>query len=224
MTLWFEEQHKLLLAILIAVDLAFIAVHVIANERHGSMTSLYTDLGPAGIWGFSMAMVAAVALHRTFRMSDFTIYMAWAATLVVVALDDLAQIHEVGGWWLDDRLGLPEVLGLQGRDIGELIVWAALAVPLLAAIAVTRADADRRARRDTTVLFVLMTLLVVVGAGFDALHMATVEDYEGVSLLGVLEDGGELIVLSLVVSSAVAAHRWRVRAQLATASPSEAVH
>jgi hypothetical protein len=209
---WMREQSKPLLGALLIIDIAFVVLHVVTDGGRGPITSLDTDTGLGGLWGFGQAMFAAVLAYEIFRSTRFTVYAAWAATFVIVALDDLLEIHENGGLKVSEAVTLPDVAGLRGQDLGELIVWAILGIPLLIAIAVTVRHADARGRRDTVTFFVLMAALVFFAAGLDALHMAGTDDITtmwDVTPAGVFEDGGELVVLSLLASSAFAARRTR---------------
>jgi hypothetical protein len=202
---WMREQSKPLLGALLLIDLAFVALHVATDGGRGPITSLDTDRGLGGLWGFGQAMLAAVLVYEIFRSTRLTVYAAWAATFVIVGLDDLLEIHENGGLKVSEAFELPEVAGLRGQDLGELI-------PLLIAIAVTVRNADSRGRRDTVTFFVLMAALVFFAAGLDALHMAGTDDITtmwDVTPAGVIEDGGELVMLSLLASSAFAARRVR---------------
>lgn len=209
---WWDEQPKRLLAAFLVIDLAFIVLHIVTDGGRGPITSLDTDIGLGGLWGFGKALAAAWMVHRAFRSTQITVYLAWAVTFVTVALDDLAEIHENLGDGLATAADLPAVAGLRPADLGELLVWAMLGIPLLIAIGLTVRHADARGRLDSLRFFTLMAVLVVVAAGLDALHMMATDDTGdpwAVTPLGVLEDGGELVVLSLLLTSAVAALRWR---------------
>lgn len=227
MRTWWDEQPKRLLVALLAVDLAAVALHVVTDGGFGPITSLDTDAGLGGVWGFGKALAAAWIARSVFRRTEITVYLVWAATFVTVALDDLAEIHENLGDSLATAVDLPAVAGLRGADLGELIVWAMLGLPLLLAIALTVGAADDRGRQDSLRFFVMMAALVFTAAGLDAIHMMTTADTTdvwAVTPLGVLEDGGELVVVSLLVGTAVAAARWRDRIDASTAGLEDAVH
>jgi hypothetical protein len=213
---WIDEQPKRLLAGLLLVDVALVLLHVVTDGGRGPMVSLDTDTGFGGLWGFGQALIAAGLVYAIFRTTKSAVYLVWAVTFVTVSLDDLLEIHENGGLRLFEAIALPEVAGLRGQDLGEILVWAILGIPLLIAIGVTARHADHRGRRDTVAFLILMGILVFFAAGLDALHMAGSDDTAAmwdVTPLGVLEDGGELITLSLILSSAVAASRARAGVQ-----------
>lgn len=209
---WIHEQPKVLLLGLIAIDAAFIVLHVATDGGRGPLTSLDTDRGFAGIWGFGKAAVAAWLVYQVFRRTQLSVYLAWAVTFVTIGLDDLMEIHENLGLKVARAVDLPEVAGLRGQDLGELLVWAGLGVPLLLAIAWTLRSADRRGRYDSVAFFLLIGILVFFAAGLDALHMSGSDDVTtmwDVTVTGVLEDGGELMGLTLLLTTATAARRSR---------------
>lgn len=228
MRAWWTEQPKRLLLVLLGVDVALVILHVVTDGGRGPLTSLDTDTGLGGLWGFGKAIAAAWFAHRVVRRTQITVYLVWAVTFVTVALDDLAEIHENVGDRLAGAVDLPSVAGLRGADLGELLVWAMLGAPLLVLIGVTVRHADVRGRVDSVRFFALMAVLVATAAGLDAVHMASTDTTGGdpwaVTPVGVLEDGGELIVVSLLLSSAVAASRHRSVGTDADGTAHQVVH
>lgn len=221
---WIDEQPKRLLVGLVAVDLAFVVLHVLTDGGRGPITSLDSDRGLAGTWGFGKAAVAAWLVYRVFGRTQLTVYLAWAVTFVTIGLDDFMEIHENLGLKVARAVDLPEVAGLRGQDLGELLVWAALGLPLLVAVLWCLRTADARARRDSVTFLLLIGVLVFFAAGLDALHMAGSDDPTtmwDVTATGVIEDGGELLALSLLLTSAEAArrHRWAGARSAPTAGP-----
>lgn len=111
-------------------------------------------------------------------------------------LDDALQLHEWDGVLAPGGTSLSEA-GSSGSDLGELLVWAVLGTPLLGAILITHRRSDGAAQDTSRRLAALTVALVVLAAVVDAVHARTTGTLAWV--LGTVEDGGELVVLSLIV-------------------------
>ena len=83
------------------------------------------------------------------------------------------------------------------RTCSELAVLTAAAVPLLALLAVNYARGSATTRRTDRTFALLLLLLTAFAAGIDLVDAAF-----PTSSLPLLEDGGELVVLSLITSYA----------------------
>ena len=125
-------------------------------------------------------------------------YGAWGAVFAFSLLDDALRIHEGLGGRLVRVLDIRAAFGLRGQDFGELLVWGSFGVVLLGFVlfAYLRAGAEERAFSGNLAL--LFMLFVFFGLGVDMLHILLKGPAVLQILMPVLEDGGEMLVMSVV--------------------------
>ena len=184
---------------LLAIDLVFIGGHLL---RWGEAWRLDVDGGWGEQWGYLKEAVIAVALLVAFTRSRQPIYAAWAAVFAYVLGDDALMIHERGGKALANLFDFQPMFGLRFNDWGELLVSAAAGLLLLASGWLAFRRSDPTARSNSKVLLVLFAVLVFFGVVVDMAHIALASAGFHVRML-VLEDGGELIALSLTAAYAL---------------------
>lgn len=132
------------------------------------------------------------------RRSSFTAF-TWAVLLALVLLDDSLELHEHAGDFLAPRLGLPSFGALRANQAGELIFYGVLGAGCLAALAVAwwRGGADeRRLSRSLFPWFAALGFCAVILDAVDSLLRRTSWGVE----FALLEDGGEMIVLSFLTA------------------------
>lgn len=204
------------LAVLLAVDAVLVILHV-AHELQdmgvigggawlqSELLLLSEDRGYGEVWGYAKALAATAGLLALCWRSRAPVFAALAFTLAVIVLDDSLMIHEVFGHRLSKALAFEPAFGLQPQDFGELTVWAMLGIVVVAVLAVGFRFSDRRARATSTVFFGLLAALVFFAVGTDMLNIALHDAFPGAyRLWPLVEEGGELVTLSLICAAAVA--------------------
>ena len=184
-----------LLILLWATTATFIAVHL-SNFFAGMPSSPLFDLGRERGYGevfFQMLTGwAIVLLLITAVRRRAGIFLIWAATAAYLLIDDYFVIHEhIGGWFaLNARLS---------AHLGELLWLAGIGAIVILAIAVAYRFARPDIRPITITIATLFAALAFFGVAVDAIHAP----FRGVpvvdSLFTALEDGGEMIAMSLMV-------------------------
>jgi hypothetical protein len=209
-------------------DLALIALHVTlvvatrldllvpAPWHVGAM--LTTDRGLPEVYLHAKWLAAALLLGSAALRQRIPLYAGFAVLFLIVLADDSLSLHENGGTWLAEALSLPAVLGLRAKDPGEIMVWAALGVPALAAIVLgwrRTAPADRGLALP---LALTLAALVFVAAGLDMLHImvGSAMDHGRARTLVMLafdvaEDGGEMLLGTVAVALGLVARLSRRR-------------
>lgn len=166
-----------LLALLLPVPF-LLAAHQLHQRGTALLVSHRWDVDVDRAWievlGYVYVVAAAcvLAVHARDRR-DAPVYAAWVLALLVLVCDDALAVHEHGGAWLDRRLPLPDPPGLRSQDVGELLVWAALGVPVLLALWRGHRASPPEARRDSRRLAAPLGLLVVFAVGLDMVHIAS---------------------------------------------------
>lgn len=191
-----------LLLLLLGADTVLILLHVlhvysgyfadpsysIGIERGFGETFQYIKLG----WIVLMLVILAI------RMNGF-LYACWAAFFGLLLADDLFIVRERIGMGIGLELDLGPLLGLRPQDIGELIVIGVFAALLVVPVILAQllAGADARAFGKSMVL--LVAAFVAFGGVFDMIHASVLSHPSWASVLGTVEEGGEMIVMSLIV-------------------------
>ena len=209
-----------LLVLLIAGDLAFIFLHLLDVETgwmRGAKISLEADGGMPETYQYVKEFWMAVCMAITFWRTRVRLYAAWSAVFGFLLLDDAGQVHERVGAWLARTFELPAMFGLRPTDTGELMVAGCVGLTMVSIVALTswrRGEQSERISRD---VLSLICVLGVLGVFVDMLHVVA---YLNGSLLAqvllVVEDGGEMVVMSALTAYAfhVTSHRGRTRFDL----------
>jgi hypothetical protein len=195
---------RTLLLLLLAADLAFIALHVIYVETtllRGRPFSLEADNGLPESFQYVKQFWIALCMLTLFRRTREVVYIGWSIVFAFLLLDDAFQFHENFGHWLGSQYSLPVAFGLRPDDIGELLFASLIGgvTVLLIGFGFWRGDTDARiVSRDTALLVIVLAAL---GVGVDLLHVIT---YFNAPLLGrlllIVEDGGEMLVVSAIAA------------------------
>lgn len=203
-----------LLALLLATDLLLIGLHVLWGYDHW-IWDMEDETGLSEWFQYLKWAVSAVLLLILFMRRRAMIYAAWALLFAYFAIDDSIRLHERAGSWLVQVLDLwrfEEIylehfsyFYLRAQEFGELIVAAGLGAIIVVALFVAWPGPD--AIRDRTVakrLIAWLVLFALFAVGFDMLHTMVWEIYPpAIELVGVIEDGGEMICASILVCGLV---------------------
>lgn len=188
------------MALLLATDFAFIllfgllGVGVISD--HGFALTYdrsYAEVFQyVKIYWLVLLLVGIGWFHRSLPC------IALACLFSFMLMDDYATLHEDWGESLATHLNLQSRWMLQGYDFGELIVLGAYAVVSCLILFLAYLLANTRQRRLVRDLFGLLVALAVFVIGVDILHALALPELISNSI-GAAEDGGEMLVVSLMV-------------------------
>ncbi|WP_156809072.1 hypothetical protein [Arthrobacter sp. TB 23] len=169
--------------------------------------------------GFFLLSLVALHRRRSGQLRPSLVYAAWTAILAAITLDDFLMIHERVGGFLADALGLPAVAGLRPVDLGELLVWGGVAVPLGIALLLAHRVGAPGARAGSRLFMILAGILVLFGVGIDMVHVMTTTVFDAPvrQFLTFLETGGELVSMSLMLVCSI--HLRRIYPTSVTGQP-----
>ncbi|MEY8099707.1 hypothetical protein AB9F29_20245 [Falsihalocynthiibacter sp. S25ZX9] len=147
-----------------------------------------------------------------WRRDRQPIYAVLAAVFLALFLDDLLEIHEFVGITFATQFDLPEVIGLRGQDLGELMYWAMLGTAVLSGTIFGLYASTPVARLFGYAFLVLFLFLAFFGIFVDLLHVVAQEIPGDLGKVvgfgfGLFEDGGEMIAASAL--TAFAYSLWR---------------
>jgi hypothetical protein len=203
-----------LLVLLLAIDLALVASHlffVSPHEAFKHVWSVEADGGYAEKFQHLKWLAAVIFLLVLTLTRREAIYLAWAAIFLYFLVDDATSLHETLGGRLAVDLSLERVqqiylvwfpaLYLRPRDFGELAL--ALAVAAAIAVSLFLCWPRREAARDRIVatrLLAWLALFAFFAVVVDMVHiMAMPVSGPAIYILGLVEDGGEMICASLLL-------------------------
>jgi hypothetical protein len=197
-------------SVLLGVDALLIALHVVHRLAPGTFFAgpafdLTGDYGLAELFSYVKLLATVFLLVRVARRDHRTALLAWAAVFGYLLLDDLVRFHERTGEGvvslLHDDPDRYLVGGMRTQDLGEIAILAAVGIPLLTILAVNYvrgSAASRRTDRRFALLLVVMTGFAVVVDLIADVFTASVLRF----VLTLIEDGGELVMITLITSYA----------------------
>lgn len=187
---------RALLALLLSTDGLFIALHLVylySRFLQDFHFSVEMDWGHGDVFQMVKEYWAFALLVALFLRTRRPVHGAWSLVLGYVLLDDAVQIHERGGGKIVEWFGYAPAFQLRAQDFGELTVTVAAGLGLAVAMGGAWLLSDREDRRVARRLTALLGLLFFFGVIVDMLHVV-----RAWPLLGLLEDGGEMLAMSLI--------------------------
>lgn len=196
----------LLLAALVCADVALIVLHL-AKPYFAFLRphhfSLEADRGLAEYFQYLKQAAVIVAMLVCWLRTKSPTFFVWSLFFALMLYDDSHSLHERVGAELAAAWALPGLFGLRPQDLGELVFALAVGVGTLGVLAVVSAR-DRGASLVPSInVVLLLAALAVCGVLVDAVHVVAYFSGSRLSwLLAVVEDGGELLVMSLIAAYA----------------------
>lgn len=191
-----------LLLLLWGTDLAYIGIHLI-HKFSGSfskLSSITYDRGYGEYFQYAkeywLVLLLLLAMIQRFR----PVYLAWMLVCLYFVADDCFLMRERLGEWLVVHLDLQPFMRLRARDLGELIVAGGAAIVLVPGIVLTHRRSDEIGRRFSWMLAMLVAVLVGFGVMLDMTHQLVQGNETIDHLAGTIEDGGEMMVMSVMVA------------------------
>lgn len=194
-----NESTKLLVLLLIA-DFGFILLNCAYYLVHGGMASnplfsIQKDGGYAEVFQYIKEFWIFVLLLMLAVKKSQVNYLAWSVLFVYLLLDDSLQIHERFGSYLVGYFEFQPMFQLRAQDFGELAVSMFFGFFIFTFIGVSYWFSDNIAKKTSKHLLILVISMVFFGVVVDMAHIAIPW---GKSIWGLIEDGGEMMVMSII--------------------------
>jgi hypothetical protein len=196
-----ETSASSFLLLLLVADFAFLFLHCLLKMTpilNNSLYSLERDQGYPEFYQYIKVLWIIVLLLSIGVRTRAVGYIAWVILFGYLLGDDALQVHEKLGIYIAKKLHFVPLLGLRVRDFGELVVSAmsgALLLSLLTGFYVRGSDAFKRSTKH---LLLLLLTVAFFGIFVDMLHIALKMGRKDHFLLGIVEDGGEMMAMSFV--------------------------
>lgn len=198
MNFYIEKASTKVLFLLLLSDFAFMLAHgiytmdLVSNDIY----SIDTDGGYAEMFQYIKEYWIVVILFVLAIRRKHIIYFAWSSLFMYFLLDDSLKIHESFGTYLVKYFEFQAMFQLRAQDFGELSVSILFGLLLFTFIGVSYLFSDNVAKQISKHLFILVISVAFFGVIVDMLH--TIIPW-GKSLFGFIEDGGEMLVMSIIV-------------------------
>jgi len=197
----FEDRIALLLGLLISGDLIFVLLYVLNRiYRFAAMPPFRLDIEGSHpeFYQYTKFVWIVLLLIHIAIITRHKGYISWILVFTYFLADDALQIHERAGRLMDARLTFEPPFGLRIQDVGELAAFAIFGIPLLALLVWTYyrgASTFKRVSRDLLLLVGIFAFFVVI---FDGVHAALETSRSVDRIMALIEDGGEMIVVSII--------------------------
>jgi hypothetical protein len=195
-----SSKAKALLLSFLVVDIVFVTLHFLHLKGFviGDAFSLEKDRGYSEFFQYAKLLLIVVLLFSLLMKTRVAGYALWSLLFFYLLLDDAYSLHEVLGEQVASGLAYVPAFGLRAQDFGELTVSAFVAVIFLIPIALLCKRGIEEFRQVSMHLVALLIALAVFGILVDMLHVAIDMGWKITFLLGVAEDGGEMLVISIM--------------------------
>jgi hypothetical protein len=195
--------NPVLLVLLLCTDLAFFLLHEFNSllPTRNVLFSLDRESGYAEVFQYIKEYWIAIVLLAVCWRTRERIYGTWALLFAYLLCDDALAIHERVGHVVATQWEYVPGLGLRPQDFGELTVSAIIGTAFLVLITYFYVRGSNNARNVSKDLVLLLGLLIFFGVLIDMVHIAI--GNLPVKGLTIIEDGGEMISMSMIVSYVV---------------------
>lgn len=196
-----EPSASLLLLLLLSTDFIFIVLHIILHTL--GPNSLVCKISGLCIHQDVYHLVKLfwiiILLAYVLKLTRYSGYVSWIVTFVFFLLDDALLLHQNIGDWIANNFDayLPPDLGLPARYF-ELAVLATAGMLLLVVVAWAYLHGPGEFGKVSNDLLLFIAALVFFGLIVD---LATAIKLGSIVMFGlvIVEDGGELVIDSLIV-------------------------
>jgi len=196
----FNFEKDLLLILLVTADLAFFVLHILYITTDLLTVSLYSlsrDRGYSEFFQYTKELWIAVLLLILGLRQRRLLYFVFSLLFVYFLLDDSLELHEQMGVFLADFLNLQPALGLRAIDFGELLVSTMFGLLFAISIAFSYLLSDPFMRRVALYLLAMIVALAICGIILDMVEIIVTQPVIN-PILVVLEEGGEMLIMSVI--------------------------
>lgn len=197
-----EHSASMFLLLLLVGDFVYIALHCIEAFTlflDNPLLSLERDRGYSEMYQYLKWVWIIIFLIYIYLQKRFLGYIAWVLVFTYFFFDDALHIHEIIGGYIAGSLSITHGFGLRLQDYGELIVSAIAGMSLLSIVVWAYGQGSQDFKNVSKDILLLIGALVFFGVVVDIAHIAIHFGWFVTFMLGVIEDGGEMLVVTLML-------------------------
>ncbi len=194
------QTVTLMLILLLCTDFVFFVLHAMNKMFYwdDSMLSLGTDRGYSEIYQYiKWFWIIFLLVYLSIKRKKLS-YSVWGLFFTYLFLDDALQIHEIAGAFIARNFQESSIAGLRIQDIGELIVTGSAGLSLLSLVLLTYIFGSKSFKKFSHDMLLLIAVLVFCGVIVDVIHTSIQMGKVIRGLLGFIEDGGEMVIVSFI--------------------------
>ena len=192
-----------LLALLILTDAGFAVLHIFRTVGYLQLDEFLvsTERGYAEIFQYVKELWCSLILLLIAFKERSWLALMWALLFGYFFLDDSIGIHEQTDTWFGDVISFPSVAGVAPADVWQVATSLLVAFFFFVLIYFSyRASSHTRMRSRSPQLLTWVVLLAFFGVGVDAFH-SLFRGRSGLDeALGLLEDAGEMVSMSVLLA------------------------
>lgn len=195
------------LMLLLAIDALVIGLHIatgILLPQIPAFLNITTEFGLAECIGYGKWLAIVAVLLLAWNLTGCRVLFPFAVIFAVMLADDMLQLHEHIGHRLAARQLVSAMGPLRPHEVGEIVGYAALFLPLMPPLLRAWSQSGERGHHLTGSLMGLLMLFGVFGVVIDALHPVFGGTRIADALLYLVEDGGEILVSSVILAHVLA--------------------
>ncbi|MGC1514359.1 MAG: hypothetical protein WA810_02185 [Maribacter sp.] len=206
---FYSPQAYGLIRVLLLLDVCFIAIHILVfflyyigqidDYRNYNFLDVTNDGSLAEFFQYlKYFFVLIMLVHLVYSKKRYP-YISWFLLFAFFLLDDSLSLHETFGEVLVDAFNFQPMFGLRDLDFGELTFILSVGLILLSGLIIALIKGDSVFRKRTIDLLLLLLFFTYFGVGFDMLHVFLGENPRVAFIIGIIEDGGEMVTMSVMV-------------------------
>lgn len=196
-----NKNNKLFLWLCLSADIAFIILHILfkINILSSTLYSIKRDLGFAEFYQYVKFLWLIIIFVYLSKKLRYWGYLSWAVTFLYFLADDAFQIHEDVGTLIANQLTFTPPLNLRLQDFGELAVYAIAGIILMLGIGFAYRNGTQSFKHLSHDFLFLLALLIFFGVFLDVAEIASNWGFFIKETLGLFDDGGELVIVSIML-------------------------
>ncbi|HHL19449.1 MAG TPA: hypothetical protein ENJ33_06915 [Thiothrix sp.] len=196
-----DTKTSTLLLLLLVTDCIFVILHFVALTPwfDNPLLGINQDQGYAEIYMYIKELWIIILLILILIKTKTIGYSAWILLFLYILLDDSLEIHETLGGYIATQLEFQPLLGLRSQDFGELSVSVLSGSILLGLLLIFYISSSNAYKHVSKNIFLLFLVLIFFGVFIDMLDQIIKLGWEVAYIFAAIEDGGELIVMSLLL-------------------------
>ena len=196
-----DRSSDRLLLLLVSADIFFILLHIFHFYTPFFALpgySLFRDRGFSEVYQYVKEYWIALLLLMFAIRSRKLCYLTWSALFGYLLIDDSSGLHERYGGKFAAYFDFHPAFGLRAKDFGELVVTGLASLFFFSFILASYVLSDEKEKRFSRYLAVILFGLGFFGVFMDMVDMM-VNNPVLARILGTVEDGGEMLVMSIAV-------------------------
>lgn len=197
-----DTRANSILKVLLIIDVLFIIGHCIIALFGNYQPRIFlvdTEHGYPEIFQYIKYLVLILIAGYFIFIKKRYSYFTWFILFTILLLDDSLRFHERAGEFIANYMGYTPAFGLRDVDFGE-ITYAFLVsnVIFICSIIALRKN-SKKTKKTFLDISLLFGFFLFFGIGVDMIHSMVENVYILSAVVALIEDGGEMIALSVLV-------------------------